>query len=134
MQLKNVRRENIVDAFILARELRVRKNIEVVVNGKVVGLSGVEHTLDILIRKPCNIAIILPEKTKEIAAEVIKAVVITIDTKLPVIFPVSRQRSESLVFNLIKEYPIAILSYETIDELLAKIENKISDICCKHQL
>jgi len=131
LQLRHAEKENIMNASILARELNKEENIEAIVNGKVMGLSGVEHVLDILIRKPCNIAIILPERTKEIAAEVIKAVVMTIDTKIPIIFPVSKQRSENIVFDLIREYPIVVIPYERVDELIFKIKNTIFDICCK---
>ena len=130
MQKKHVKNINAPDIFALAKELNKEEHIEAIANCKVTGLSGVKHTFDILIRKPCNVAIIIPEDIKDIAAEVIKAIVMTIDTKIPIIFPVSAHKRSNVIFDLVKEYPLIVISYESVEELVFKIKSKINDICC----
>jgi len=128
LKLKCRKNEN-VDLVSLALELAKEGKVEALINAKVTGLSGVEHIINILIKKPCNVAIILPGLNKEIGAEVIKTVVMSLDTRLPIIFLVRKNKSKNVIFELIKEYPISIITYENKNDLLSKIKSAIFDLC-----
>jgi len=115
---------------MLVKLLSSDKEIKFSMDTLVRGLSGVKHKVDIYISHPCNLAVMIP--CGDLKVELIKAVVIGIDIRVPVVLLINEEelmKYEKDFLDILEEVPVKIILYRKPSEEYSKLYQEIIREC-----
>ena len=115
---------------MLIRLLSSDKEIKFSIDTLVRGLSGVKHKVDIYISHPCNLAVMIP--CGDLKVELIKAVVIGIDIRVPVVLLINEEelmKYEKDFLDILEGVPVKIILYRKPSEECSKLYREIIREC-----